>query len=258
MFPTMKRISFASLALCLLALALPQTAPAAGRAGGPQFNEAMMKLFGDNKNFSAEIEGSSNDPQAQGMLMVGKLCVASGMARAEFTFAVAKGGDQTMIAQMKAMGMDRMVSIVRPDRKMTYLLYPGLNSYVEMPDQESAAQDAKKPGDSIKITEVGKETVDGHSCIKNKITITMDDGTTSDSLVWNATDLHNFPVRIQSTDGGVTMTMNFRNVSFNKPDSSLFELPAGFTRYENMQTMMQTEMMKRMNAMRGANGAGEE
>jgi len=46
-------------------------------------------------------------------------------------------------AQMKAMGMDKMIAISRPDKKVTYLVYPGLNAYLEMPlkDADEAQND---------------------------------------------------------------------------------------------------------------------
>ena len=40
--------------------------------------------------------------------------------------------------------------------------------------------------------------------------------------------------------------MLFKNISFTKPAASLFEPPSGFTKYDSLQTMMQTEMMKKM------------
>jgi hypothetical protein len=64
--------------------------------------------------------------------------------------------------------------------------------------------------------------------------------------VWNATDLKKFPVKIVVNDQGQEATMVFRKVSFEKPDASNFAAPADFTKYDNMQTMMQTEMMKKM------------
>ena len=45
---------------------------------------------------------------------------------------------------MKSMGMDTMISISRPDLKLMYLVYPGLNSYAEMPAHGILGQ--RQPG----------------------------------------------------------------------------------------------------------------
>jgi hypothetical protein len=40
--------------------------------------------------------------------------------------------------------------------------------------------------------------------------------------------------------------MLFKNVSLTKPAANLFETPSGYTKYDDMQTMMQQQIMKRM------------
>ena len=98
----------------------------------------------------------------------------------------------------------------------------------------------------METTELGKDTVDGHDCVKNKVTVTDKEGKQHESTVWNATDLKNFPVKIVTTEQGNNGTMLFKNISMTKPAASNFEPPAGLTKYDNVQTMMQTEMMKKM------------
>ena len=55
-----------------------------------------------------------------------------------------------------------------------------------------------------------------------------------------------FPVEIQTTESSGDVTMLFKNVSLTKPAASLFDPPADFKKYDNVQQMMQQEMMKRM------------
>jgi hypothetical protein len=88
--------------------------------------------------------------------------------------------------------------------------------------------------------------VDGHACVKNNVVVTDKDGTIHESTVWNATDLKNFPVKIEQTVQGNATTMTFKNVSFAKPGASVFDPPADFKKYDSLQQMMQQEMMKRM------------
>jgi len=146
---------------------------------------------------------------------------------------------------MKGMGMDRMVMISRPDKKVTYTVYPGLQAYVEMPLRDSDAAEAQSDF-KVETAELGKETVDGHPCVKNRAVVTDKEGRKHESLVWNATDLKNFPIRIEQTEQDTTMTMLFKEIELSEPDVSLFDPPTDFKHYESMPALMQQEMMKRM------------
>jgi len=138
-----------------------------------------------------------------------------------------------------------MVTIARPDKKAAYLVYPGMQSYAEI--QLSNADSAPTNSDyKVETTEIGKDTVDGHPCVENKVVVTDKNGVKHESTVWNATDLKKFPVKIQTTEQGGNVTLLFKNVSLTKPAASLFDPPADFKKYDNVQQLMQQEMMKRM------------
>ena len=109
--------------------------------------------------------------------MPGKLSFDAGKQRFEVNLADMKGGQMPpdAAAQMKSMGMDQIVTIARPDKKAAYLIYPGMQSYAEI--QRSNADSAPTNGDyKVEITEIGKETVDGHPCVKNKYVVTDNEG----------------------------------------------------------------------------------
>jgi Domain of unknown function (DUF4412) len=216
-----------------------------GRMSGPRLNAVINKLFGDNTAFSADVEFHMSGEHD--MTMPGKMAFDSGKSRFEMNLSEAKGTHmQPSVAEhMKAMGMDQTVVISRPDIKLSYVVYPGLNAYAETASQDP---DAEKPDSAFKIetTELGKETLDGHPCVKNKVVITDDQGKAHESTVWNASDLKKFPIKIETTEDGRITTMLFKNVKTSKPDAALFEPPKSFKKYENPQTMMQQEMMKRM------------
>ena len=238
----------ASTIICLgLLPAYSQSGPRGGAPGGPQLGGAMSKLFGDNQAFSAGLEMQVTDKSGKPITMPGKLSFDAGKQRFEVNLADMKGGQMPpdAAAQMKSMGMDQIVTIARPDKKTACLIYPGMRSYAEI--QLSNADSAPTNGDyKVETTEIGKETVDGHPCVKNKYVVTDNEGAKHESTVWNATDLKKFPVKIQTVEQGDNVTLLFKNVSLTKPAASLFDPPAGFTKYDNMQQMMQTEMMKRM------------
>jgi hypothetical protein len=225
-----------------------------GSPPGPGLSGSTAKLFGDNSTFSASLEmQTSNGGAADTMSMPGKIFFDQGKSRFEMNLAELKGGKMSPQAatQMKSIGMDQMIMISRPDKKLGYQIYPGLQAYIEnaLPDREvaSATGDFK-----IEVTELGKETVDGHPCIKNKTIVTDKEGTPHESLVWNATDLKKFPIKIEHAEDSTKVTMLFRDVSLTKPAATLFEPPADAAKYDSMQAMMQQVMMKRFGA--GAGG----
>jgi len=217
-----------------------------GRMSGPAYNSAMAKLFGDNPAFSADIEIQTGS----GMTMPGKMTVGSGKSRFEMNISEAKGGQMSPATaeHMKAMGMDKTITISRPDTKVVYIIYPGLSAYVSMAVQDP---DAGKPDSAFKVdkSELGRETVDGHPCIKNKVVVTDDKGKSHESTVWNATDLKDFPVKIVTAEGGNQFTMLFKNVNTAKPDAAQFEAPSDYKKYDNQQSLMMEEMKKHMGGM---------
>jgi Domain of unknown function (DUF4412) len=215
-------------------------------AGGAQLGGGMDKLFGDNKSFSATLEVQTKDQSGTAMTFPGKLTFDAGNSRFEMNMAEMKGGSfpPSALTQMKSMGLDRMVSISLSDKKSVFVIYPNVQSYVEMTSDPAAA--ATNNDTTIETTKLGEETVAGHPCVKNKEVVTDKQGGKQEFTVWNATDLKNFPIQIQMTVQGNPITLSYSDLNFSKPDASLFAPPTGFTRYDNMQTMMQTVMMKRL------------
>ena len=180
--------------------------------------------------------------------MPGKLAYAEGKSRFETDMASMKGGSMPLgaAAQMKEMGMDRTVIISRPDKKTAYSVFPGMNAYLERKTEANEAKGAE-PDSKIEVTELGKEKVEGHDCIKNKVVVTDKDGTKHESTVWNATDMKKFPVKIETAAaGGGTMTMVFKEVKMTKPADDQLEPPAGASKHESMMGMMQQKMMEKM------------
>ncbi len=242
--------SFLTLAIGFFAASIAIAQPT-GAPTSPNFNAATSKLFGDNQAFSATMELQTTDPEkGDALTMPGKISFDSGKSRFEMDMAEMKSSriSPAQAAQMKQMGMSAIVTIGRPDKKNSYLIYPGLQSYVEMPMQDAEA--SASPNDyKIQMTELGKETVDGHPCVKNQVIVTDKQSNTNQFITWNATDLKNFPVRVQVAGESKPTTMSFKNVSFDKPAATQFDPPAGYTKYDSIMAMMRDQMMKQMGGM---------
>jgi len=211
-------------------------------AGANPMSTALLKLFGNNTNFSAkaDIRVSGKSPK-ESMSMTVSMATLNGKLRSEMDMSQMKNAmlSPQVIQQMKQMGADKTVNIIRPDKKVSYTIYPTLKAYLEQPLSDSG----KEP--KITTTALGKETVDGHACTKSKIVMTDENGKTEEATVWNATDLKNFPVQMQMQEQGTTVVMSFKDVQFAKPDAKQFEPPAGFSRQTNMSQLQQL-MMQRM------------
>jgi hypothetical protein len=251
------------LALCLgVASVCAQPGPRGGGMGGPppgpSLSGSMMKVFGEHTAFSANVETQFKQSGGDTMTMPGKMAALDDKSRSETDMTQMKGGGIPPEAaeSMKQMGMDKMVTITRPDKKLVYVIYPSLNAYAENPLQDA---DALKPESEFKVevTELGKDTVDGHPCIKNKVVVTDKEDNKHEFTVWNATDLKKFPVKLETVERGHTMVMLFKDVKLAKPDANLFEPPSGFKRYESVPALMQQEVMKRMGGGMGGPPPGQ-
>lgn len=218
-----------------------------GNPGGPNFGGSMSKLFGDNKAFSASMVIEAKEGRAGDTTIPGKLMFDDGKSRFEMELTNMKNSKMPpqALEQMKAMGMDQMIAISRPDKKASYIVYPGLKAYAEMPLKESDTAEAVNKS-KVTTTELGKETLDGHDCVKNKVVVTGEDQKSHEFTVWNASDLKSFPIKIQMNENKTDVTMTFKDVKLSKPDSKLFDAPADLKRYDNMMSLMQEEMMKKM------------
>ena len=241
---------FIALLITGLTLATAQAQPH-GSSGGPHFGAAMAKLFGDNQSFTTHMEFEMPDPNTGHlMFMPGKMSFDAGKSRFEMNITDIKGSAMPpgAAAQMKAMGMDAVTTISRPDKQVSWIIYSGMSSYIETPltDKTDTATAADYTATATVLT---KENLDGHDCVKNKVAIVDKDGNTNTFTVWNATDLKNFPIRIETVQAGGRSVFAFKDVTFTKPAAGDFEAPAGFTKYSSPQDMVQAVMMKKMGGL---------
>jgi len=221
----------ATLAVILLAshAAFAQL-PSASTGSG--VNAAFVKLFGSVGAFTAKAETRVLDrSQNQLVCMPTGFASLDGKVRLEIDLAQVQSKEMTpsTLGSLKQAGMDRFVSIYRPDKKLTYLIYPGVQSYQEL-IQSKAETEAAEKGLKLEKSPLGKDTLDGHPCVKNKVVVKSTKGPVLEAVVWNATDLKDFPIQIEMKENDNTMRMHFTDVRFVKPDAKQFEVPAAYGR----------------------------
>ena len=235
----MKRIIVAILCFSLVALVSLAQMP-----GGPPPDPcaALARFFNKDAEFtaSAKVAITGKKPRDnQTMLM--RFAVSGRKMRNEMDMTKmgnVRAGD---LEGMKQMGMDQMVILALPDKSATYMVFPKLESYCNMPKPDRGSGEGK-----LEKTELGTDTVENHPCTKSKLTFTDKDGQTADAFVWEATDLKNFPIQYQTAENGQTTTTTFSEIKMEKPDASLFDLPANYKKYGSMQEMMMGNMQRMM------------
>ena len=225
----------------ILASGVAGVAHAQMPAGGPPgWNAAMTKLFGDIKAFSAKAEMRALDKAGQPAIQVPmNFALLDNKVRMDIDMTQLKGpqAPPDQVALLKQMAMDRVACIVALDKKAMQLIFPSLAAYVEtpLPEDEAAALN-----NDLKLhkTPLGKETIDGHPCVKNRVVMTDTKGQKAEAVVWNATDLKEFPVQMQMNDKETTVVMRYKEVRLSKPDAKQFDAPTGFTKHADMQQLM--------------------
>ena len=152
-----------------------------------------------------------------------------GKVRLEINLAQMQGKDlpANTITSLKEAGMDRVVSVFRPDKKATYVMYPGIQSYANIPFTKG---ETAVSATSLKLekTALGKETIDGHACVQNNTVVKNDQGPVFEATTWNAADLKDFPLRVEIKNNQSTVRMLFTQVRFTKPDAKQFDPPANY------------------------------
>jgi hypothetical protein len=210
--------------------------------GAPgEMNAAMLRLFEGHKGFQAKAEVKVTDADKKEVLKSPlEMALFENKTRFAIDLSQATGSSMSpeTLQMLKSAGMGEMVSIARPDLKQVLMIYPVNKSIVRMPMSD---KNVKAAVSDVKITKtaVGKETIDGHACVKHQVKVTDAEGNVTEATTWNAADLKDFPVQIEGKEKGMTTLLHFKEVRFTKPDASLFELPTGYKEYKNMMEMMQ-------------------
>lgn len=229
----------AALACCLVTPSKAQTMPGAGPG-----NIAFLRIFEQYKGLSATADMKISDPTVKdSMTVTFGLSLGDGNARFDVDLANAKGSmiSPEVVTQMKALGMDRVISIMRMDKKRLYIIYPGLKAYADMVIPNEAADSLNKTLKTSKSVQ-GKENVGSHPCNKVLLTVSDDKGHKQTITTWEATDMKSFPVQAQMMENGQSIVVNFRDVKLTKPDAKVFEPQGGFKKYDDIQQMMAKAM----------------
>jgi hypothetical protein len=202
--------------------------PTAGSPTG--LNAAFVKLFGDVSAFSARLEAQVFDKSGQEWVkMPMDFAALDSKVRMDIDLEQTTSRDlpASMITGLKNAGMQKIVSIFRPDQKETLILYPGAKKYMTMALAKGESE-AMQKGLQVEKTALGKETIDGHACVKNKVVIKNEKGSVLEATTWNASDLKDLPIQIETLEKDKRVVMRFSKVQFAKPDAGQFDVPKDY------------------------------
>jgi hypothetical protein len=235
----MRRSVFSIAAACLACFTI---APAGlAQMPGSSLNAALSQLFGTNTAFTAKADLQVLDPSGQeAMRSPLTFAFLSGRMRLDIDMSQLKGKavQPGMIAALKMGGLDRVATIVRPDSKSAFLVFNGAKSYVATalsgPDAEAGEKNLQ-----VQKSPLGKETVAGRACTKNKVMVRNAKGATLlEATTWNAAEMKDFPVQIAVHAKDGTTTIRFNQVQMAKPSVTQFDPPAGYKKFASMEDLM--------------------
>jgi hypothetical protein len=84
---------------------------------------------------------------------------------------------------------------------------------------------AQASGATIDRSPAGTDTVDGHSCKVENLTVTGQSGKVVKMKAWEADDLKGFPIKVEvQTDKG-PVTVQYKDISFDAQPASMFTHP---------------------------------
>lgn len=127
-------------------------------------------------------------------------------------------------------GGQTSIHILRPDKKVVWIIIPQQKAYVEMPITHTAQQKMLPltEDQKAKMKKVGTETINGYACDKYETTMSHQ-GKPMQVFTWVATDL-GVPIKIVSEDG--SFSMEYKDIKPGQVADSLFDLPQD---YKKMQ-----------------------
>lgn len=127
-------------------------------------------------------------------------------------------------------GGQKMVTIMRNDKKVVWMLMPEQKMYMESPIDGGKPQPGNMSDYKIEQTVVGPETVNGVKTTKGKVVMTDSKGTKMGGFMWTTSDGIVVKTDVLAMEKGnkMRMKMDLTNLKVGHQDPALFEIPAGY------------------------------
>jgi hypothetical protein len=180
------------------------------------------------------------------------MMMLNGDTRTEVDLAKMEGAavPPQMMNQLKAAGMDKMVTLSFAKDSSSVMIYPGLKSYAEVAPGKTAAG-GKSPDCKVEKTSLGSEDLGGKPFEKSTMKFKCDGQPEVVLTVWSDKARKDLPVKLATSQDNVSVTMEFTEFKEAKPDAKFFALPTDYKKYTSAQELMMANMQK---LMQGAPG----
>jgi len=134
-----------------------------------------------------------------------------------------------------------VINILRPDKKLVWIIMPQQQAYMEMPINPETKQQmmALTEKQKAKMKKLGSETIDGYTCEKYETTVNYQ-GKSTKVYTWIASDLGS-PIKVVAADG--SFSMEYKDIKKGEVADSQFEAPQGYKKIK-MPFAMPTPMPK--------------
>ena len=224
----------------------------------------VSKYFGERNAFSATVEyteGEQKIGQTNGPNLVFKFAYLNGMTRSEVDMS--EWQDPTgrlgipmegMREDMRRYSTERVITIINPHKAVVFTIYPKLKSYVRMSFKEDTAKELKNIPTPASSTELNKETIDGHSSLKCRVTFAEEGEfvrreawglyghSGGQALLWKATELGGLPIKFEGRTGTGYQILVFKELKPGKPAAKLFEPPSGYAKFESIEALYKAKV----------------
>ena len=149
------------------------------------------------------------------------------------------------LAALKGMKMERIALYLQPNRAVQ-VAFPGAEAVVviPLPKEQRVVEKAGEQAANLEQTAVARETIDGHPCVKYRLQVATSKTTTESAFVWRATDLENFPLRLEIRFGTESHVLQFKHPSFAKLADGHLTPPPKFKRYADLDTLLQSALLR--------------
>ena len=198
--------------------------------------KTFFSKFVGTPEFSAEVNMGLCDAQgALRMSLPMDLEVSTNCMRQEIDVMGMWPLPPEVKANMKIMHVEKIDIITRIDTKQLYLIFPGIQAYTTFPISDAVLNQINYQANDLTIqkTQLGQDIVGEHPCVKINAVVSEPNHPTENADLWCATDLQQFPIKIEAhANGGITK-FDFQNVKIGKPDYSLFEVPTNYMAFTN-------------------------
>lgn len=212
----------------------------------PFLAAAFSEFFSDSRDFTARAELSLPGRNPGDSIPIG-LAMSEGRMRWQLNTAQIRSAHlpPERAALLKQMKMDSIILYLQPDTNLM-AAFPRMKVWVETPTPKARniQENAQAKIGGMKKTPVANETVDGHPCVKYRLTVPEDNDPNQVAVTWEATDLNNLPIKIMVKTDGQVYGIQLRNIRPGKTDERLFLPPPSYTKRASFSSLIQEGLLQ--------------